>query len=71
MLLTRLLALTMVAATLTGCIGIQPRSDGVFEPTAMQPPPSAREAGARSVEVESVPVEAVPARTRTLSVPAR
>jgi hypothetical protein len=69
----RLFAFSLLAASLAGCqgLGLKSGGEGVFEPTAMQPPPSERGAGLRSTESDTPETPASTARPRTLAVPAR
>ena len=73
MTLARVLAFSLFAASLAGCqgLGLKTGGEGVFEPTAMQPPPSERGSGLRSAESDTPATPADTARPRTLAVPAR
>ena len=75
MTLPRLLALFVLTAAVSGCIRTQPGSDGVFEPTRVQPPPSERGSGlgqGTAPVADEAPQAAKGRSTRgTLSVPSR
>lgn len=67
----RLLMLSALTAALAGCIGLKTGGEGVFPPTAVQPPPSERGAGSRMADTEIAPAPSAEARPRSLAVPSR
>lgn len=74
MTLARLFAFSLFAASLAGCqgLGLKSGGEGVFEPTAVQPPPSERGSGLRTVDADATAMPAAEAaRPRSLAVPAR
>ena len=75
MTLPRLLAIFVLAAAVSGCIRTQPGSDGVFEPTRVQPPPSERGSGLDQGTAPVAEEAAAAAKGRrargALSVPSR